>query len=599
MTLTDPIVKARQHAEKPGGRPKSQFPVPNNAVVRDAKGKNCWKFFDYWKKLTADMATVAEIRVYRCWPVINLKLVEPDRRNIVFEFLEGECPIADPYTYDQWFLDRYGAGDWKVVITEKGVYGQIMTALFAARGLGGGEDLDGYPPKLDYRTVVDCEQNRTFIDWARRNGKQLPWEDQEQEGNDFMSSTVTSAGVPAQASPQQSAIGEVFKSMAQAHTDMAKAAIEGAKDSAEIRVRLAETRGPDPQSVATSEAIKLITGTADRMVKMVTDNAGKQYDPMDVLDRAAKYFQAPKGGDGAAAGENGMMTMVLNAINSSNDRVLKIYEDQNKVMRDLVLQRNPDGSHGPGIEKKSFVDQAQEYKQIAELFGWARNAGNAVSTQVAEPPAPAGPSWFNETTAPIIIMGFQTCMVLVANIVHNYAATKIKGMEPQSPAQAVAEATRMMAQANGGQPAAAAATETPEEKKARYHKLWQNFIVQIEKPFLEHFFVQSAKGYTLAAFVMTDGTMREVTENGRANYVAVRNLGVAQFKVYLAGHDPIWSKIQGMPQAVDRFLGEFMDYDRWATQEAERMRRQASGANGHAAGPPAAATSQETQPEGD
>jgi hypothetical protein len=583
MTLTDPVQKARQHVERNSTRPKSQFPIPHRAVVRDGKGKNCWKFFKYWKELTAAMDAVNEIRVYRCWPVIDLKVIEPGRRNIVFDFLEGECPVEDPYEYDKWFLERYGAGDWKLVIMEKGITGGLMTALFAARGLGGGEDLDTYPPKLDYRTVTNCEENRTFIDWCRRNGKTLPWDGQEIEGDDFMSVTAAGTPAPAQATAH-SAIGEVFKSMAQAHTDMAKAAIEGAKDSADIRVRLAESRGPDPQATATTEAIKLITGTADRMVKMVTDNAGKQYDPMDVLDRAAKILR-PEGGDGASAGMNGMMTLVLNSIQASNDRVLKVYEDQNKAMRDLItLKQNADGSHGPGIvPQKSFIEQAEDYKRIADLFGWSKGAqSTSVSTHL-EPPQPAGSSWFNETTAPIIIMGFQTCMVLVANIVHNYAATKIKGMEPQSPGAAVAEANRMMQQSGqgGGGTGAAATTESDQEMRDKETKGWQNFVVQIEKPFLEHFFLPDPKGYTLAAFVMSDGTMREVTENGRANYVAVRRLGAAKFKLYLAGHAPIWSKIQGMPSQVDRFLQEFMDYDKWAAAEADRIKR--AGANGHPA----------------
>ena len=587
ITDTEPLVTARPHKEKQAGRVKTQFPEPPFRLVKDAKGKNCWKFFEYWKNLAPDLSSVCEVRVYRCWPEIDLYVLDPKRHNIVFDFLHGACPLIDPNGYPEFFLQRYGAGDWKLVLQETGVAGAIMTAIFPNRGLGGGTDLDTYPPKLDYRTVKRVKENEDFIAWAQRNGKSLPWDGEaESEGEDFM--PVTAAGAPAPATGSQSAIGEVFKSMAQAHTDMAKAAIEGAKDSAEIRVRLAESRGPDPQAVATSEAIKLVTATADRMVKMVTDHAGQQYNPMDMLDRAAKILR-PEGGDGAAAGTNGMMTLVLNAINASNDRVMKIYEDQNKVMRDMItLQRNPDGSHGPAVvPQKSFIEQAEDYKRIADLFGWSKGAqSNAVSTHL-EPPQPAAPSWFNETTAPIIIMGFQTCMVLVANIVHNYAATKIKGMEPQSPGQAVAEANRMMQQSGqgGGGTGAAATAESDQERRDKETKGWQNFITQIEKPFLDHFFQADAKGYTLAAFVMSDGTMREVTENGRANYVAVRNLGAAKFKLYLAGHAPIWSKIQGMPSQVDRFLQEFMDYDKWAAIEAEKMKR--AGANGHAAANPA------------
>ncbi|MBF6570485.1 MAG: hypothetical protein IVW54_16585 [Candidatus Binataceae bacterium] len=584
-------VTAPARAAKSSAKAKTQFPPPPFNFSQDRNGRqNAWKFFEYWQKLTETQAAVAEVRVYRCWPVVNAFLGGEDVENKVFEVFYGPCPFTDPRGYAEYFINRFNAGDWKLILQEVGVSGKIMSAFFPARSLENPtvEDFQNWPPQVDIRTLTRHKDNESYIRWLKRNNQPLPWEISD-EDEFFMASPQQQqqqqpTPAPVTQTSPAAVMGEAFKVMADSHVTLARQAVESAEKNAEYRERQAEARlhGPDPTSVGYQESIKLVTATADKMISMVTNNAGRAYDPIAILKAAKELRDEPK-----PAGDSGnMMESVLKIVQASNDRVLNVYEKQAQTMEKmLTLKSNGDGSHGPAITPaKSFVEQAAEYKQIAELFGWSRT-GLVRSESAAPPPAaPDKPSWFNETTAPIIIMGFQTVMVLTANIVHNWAATKISGMKPQAPGEAVQQMASAMAQQNGQDPDAAgpgapgAGAQGPTAAERRNEMLRQ-FAIDFEQPFLGHYFVADPKGYTLAHFMMSEGTMAEVTPGGRQNYVNLKTLGrdtlerVNEFKKLLAGNVSLWSKIQGDRRKLDQFITEFFTFDEWAQQQRENAQR--------------------------
>jgi hypothetical protein len=590
MTLEKPLVDAvtaPARAPKTSAKATTQFPKPSFTFSQDRNGRqNAWKFFDYWQKLPPNLAELVEVRIYRCWPVVNAYLAGEETENKVFEFIHGPCPFKDPHGYVEYFVKKWSGGDWKLMLLESGVSGKVASCFFPARSLEspGTADFENYPPKIDIRTLTRDHDNDEYIRWRRRTNQPLPWD--ENEDDFFMASPQQQQAAPAAPAPVQmstspaAVMGEAFKVMADSHVTLARQAVESAEKNAEYRERQAEARlhGPDPTSVGYQESIKLVTATADKMISMVTNNAGKAYDPIEILKAAKELRDEPK----AATGSD-MMESVLKIVQASNDRVLSVYEKQAATMEKmLTLSKNGDGSHGPGAQvapAKSFLDQAEEYKRIADLFGWNRSSLVRSSDQAPPPQAPEKPSWFNENTAPIIIMGFQTVMVLTANIVHNWAATKIQGMKPQNPAEAVQQMQQQMQQGQDPEaaaPGAGAGAGAGPTAAERRNEMLRQFAIDFEQPFVGHYFVDNARGYTLAHYMMSEGTMDQVTPAGRQNYVNLKTLGrdtlerVNEFRKLLAGNHSLWSKIQGDRRKLDQFITEFFTFDEWAEQERER-----------------------------
>jgi hypothetical protein len=563
------------------GRVKTQFPAPKFSQVRDTdRGLNSHKFFTYWLELGQlpltngqpgeKMVDVAEVRVYRCWPVIDLYVIEPGRRNIVFDFIHGACPFKDPHAYPEYFLKHYGAGDWKVIILESGVSAPIMQAVFRARGMeGASEDLDTYPPKLDYRSLKKVDENTSYINWRSRNNLPLPWDQNEDvEGVGEMAMGLSSA-------PQTgtSMLGEAFRTVADSNarlTDKAIDASERLVDAKLEAIRSDKVEEPSAIAMATTESIKLMSDSARAVMGMVTEHSGKQYDPVQMLNATAAIFEK-RGGD------HDGLDKILSMVQNSNDRVIGMYAKQAEFMEKLVLARNGDGSYGPesAPEKpRSLTDQITEFRMMAETMGWQKpgsSNGNAVAAAAVAAAGPEKPSWFNENTAPIVMMGVQTVFVLVANIVHNWAAVKFQVGAPQKPEEALQKAQTtmrdMQAAANGEAPEPVAADPAAQERAG-----WQNFIEEFTGPFINHLFTEGCNGYSLAMFLQSDGTMAAMTPNGRKNYLALKTrLGPQGFEALCRGHQPLWSKCGGHPH-VRRFIKEFMDFD----AHQEELRRKAA-----------------------
>ena len=569
-------------ADAKKGRATTQFPKPPFSQVRDTdRGRNAHKLFTYWMNLGKEplvngqagekMTEVAEIRIYRCWPVIDLFKVDPGRKNIVFEFVYGPCPFKDPHAYPEFFLKKFGAGDWKVVLLEAGVAGPVMQAVFRARGMEGAtEDLDAYPPKLDYRTLVNCDENTSYINWRSRNGLPLPWDETLDEFGEVseMPMSVTS-GPGGGGGGMGTVVGDAIRTLAESNGRLTDRAIESSEKLMDAKLenvtaRLNNNEEPSASAIAQNESIKLVTDTARSMVNMVTENSGKQYDPVELLRTTAEILGPKKGDDGMAG-----LDRILNIVQASNDRVIEMYSKQAQLMETLVMKRNGEGSYGPGVQStekpKTFSEQLNEFRSTADTLGFARPGASAVGA-AAVAAAPDKPSWFNEHTAPIVIMGFQTVMVLVANIVHNWAAVKFKAGQPVKPEDALAQAQNVMNQQQA-QPADSPAAHDP---AAEERAGWQTFIEEFTGPFINHLFTEGCNGYTLALFLQSDGTMAAMTQNGRKNYMALKNrLGPQGFETLCRGHQPLWSKCGGHPH-VRRFIQEFMNFD----EHQDQLRRE-------------------------
>lgn len=547
-------------AETSGMPPKTQFPKPRTKYSQDtARGKNAWKFFEYWQSLKPAHAELCETWWYRCWPEIDVKIVQPDIDSVSIQMIAGPCPFKEPQGYEQFLHEAgwAGAGDYRVDLVETGVPGCIARAYISIR-----DQLDSYPPKLDYRTVlVDAPANAYYVQWCGRNNIALP--------KSTKRASLVEGGEEFQ---MGSMVGDAFKTLAESNSKLTERSIEQAERLAEARIEALEPEPSNVRDTAISESIGLVTHTAKQMVEMVTQHSGKQYDPVELLKTTAEVLGNNKG-DSGESGMNQTLTLFIGTIEKSNDRTMAILDKQNDTLRTILTARQDSGGV-PNAPQKTLLEQMKEAREMMDLFGFKRGGGG--ETSIAPAAAPQQ-SWFNESTAPIVMLGFQTGMVLLSNMVYNWSCAKFRnpGQEPVEPGAAMRQASQMtvqMQQQNGAAPSAA--PNPQEEHKAQM----QAFIEEFTQPFIAHFFdATDATGYGLAHFLQSDGTMKGFTPAGRQNYMALRDkIGRKQFDLLVRGHTPLWSKVQGEPQRYQKFLDEFFGYDQWAADRAAKAKAAAA-----------------------
>lgn len=524
---------------------KTSFPRPRFHMVRDTtSGQNAIKFFQYWKELPAELHDLIQVWIYRSWPVCDLRLTEPNRKTVTWAIIEGAIPF-EPEEYQDEFLHRFGSGDWRCSLNEKGVSGGIMECVFSA------VELERFPPKLDLKTVVRGHyRNEDYIRWLRMKNVAVPWEDGDTEGETEM---VVGAS-------------DALKTVTDATLKMADKNMELTEAAADARIKAAEAESKTPSAEATAvqRSINLVADTADRMVDMVTKHAGQQYDPIEML-KAASDLLGNKG-EKDSAGEQWVQTtkLIVESVQSSNDKLFKIQQDNIEFLKVLAARPGPaivsSEENGGKTQQQVFLERAEEYKRIADLFGWSSRSRTPAPEREPKPT-----SHWAETLAENIgpISGAVTgVFALIANMVYNFRLRA--GEKPQPPAEAMRAVSGESAAPAAVAAQSAAAPAEPKDKAAG----WQLLIQQMEAPFLNHFFGERTTGYSLAEFVLSDGTGGQMTQNGRRTYLAIKEqLGAKGFDLLIRGHFPIWSKVQATPQRYAQFLNEFFSYDEWIAQQ--------------------------------
>jgi len=554
------------------------FPAPQSREARDdQRAKTGIKFFEYWKSLSdhADNALL-EVWVYRLWPRTDEKLVNPNTNSYAIEVLTGPMPFDRPADYETWMRDKWGCGDYKFMLNQTGAKGPMMELL----GCSNRQDKENYPPKLDINTVIPhLTQNEEYYKFCRLNGIELPWE-AKREVDDM-------AGTGSVITDALKASTDAVLGMAKDRVDDANVRVEMAQELAEARVAAAHDRGPDAQTIAATRAIDMVAETAQTMVKMVADNSGKQYNAVEIIKATAEMMGNSSKGD-----DSGMMNTVLQIVEKGHDRQLALMDSHNKFMTDVLAKiGNGTVTAAAAPPQKTFIEQAEEYRRIAELFGWSKGPGaGAVQQVAAPPPPPEKESWLNETTLPLVVAGAQTVLILLANITHNIVVAKVQppGMVPVSPADALKQAQGAGVQGPDPAPQQHQASSQADQDRQG----WTKFVQSIEEPFLTHFLTRDAKGYTLAHFILCEGG-EGPTEQGRAHYDAIKSrLGKKNFDLLVRGNDEIWSRVKGMPGPYKKFVDEFFAFDEFVAAAQQQAQATApagpvNGANGAAETTPA------------
>ena len=159
--------------------PASSFPAPKYFRVFDnPTRKNAILFFKYWTKLPPEKAELARVKVYRTWPRIDLRLVEPELKSHSWDVIDGPIPF-DPNDYQNWFLEHYSSGNWLCQMYELRVRPEaeikVTECFFEA------QELEEHPPRVNYNTVLwDHPDNEPYERYLRERNIRIPGQESKE-----------------------------------------------------------------------------------------------------------------------------------------------------------------------------------------------------------------------------------------------------------------------------------------------------------------------------------------------------------------------------------------------------------------------------------
>jgi hypothetical protein len=533
-----------------GKNPDSTFPAPKFIKVFDKPGKkNAVLFFRYWASIPAEKQDLIEVKVYRTWPQVDVKLTEPNRKDITWDIIEGKLPFDPPEDYQTYFLEKYFSGEWNVILNEKGVKGKIMEAFFDAT------DMEKFPPRVDLRTVLwDKTANRDYKRWCEQKRIQIPG----QEGADFQEAQEMNAGMTV--------VGNAMETLAEQNKEAL------AENRALVRevfeTKLDAQKPSDASASVVSKTVEMMADAGSAAVKMVTESAPKAYDPLPMV---REIFTLTKGNDNSGV----MMQMFITSMEKQNQAMVKMHEDTLAYMktRDEKLQTAvvPFKS---GIDL--LIEEAPKLEAVKNLFGWGSRRNLEEHVPMPEPKS----QWLEKLVEkPENLQAVVGLFALASNML---ATILGKG----KPAEEVLQNVGVVPAPSSPAPAPNGSASAPEPpRQPTQAELNQMFLEFIEPVFLEHFFDNQKRGLNGASFAKAllsivqtpDGTQWAAgpeTPVGRQQYGLI-SADPKGFDRLLRSYSPIWGQVSAF--AVQRsdskeapryfqFLNDFFSFDQMAAK---------------------------------
>src|SRR5579871_693680 len=135
--------------------PNTRFPNPDERQLQD---KQAHKLIEYWRGLPEGLIEYVDVYGYRIWPVIDVRLVEPKRKDVWIVHYEGACPFTvENFRNEIMAQPDLGSGEYRFLLKERGMTGHVIQAYIHAM------DLDRYMPEVDLRTLVNVHANREYV----------------------------------------------------------------------------------------------------------------------------------------------------------------------------------------------------------------------------------------------------------------------------------------------------------------------------------------------------------------------------------------------------------------------------------------------------
>jgi hypothetical protein len=526
------------------------LPPPRFAKVQDrGNSRQSWKFFEYWKELAGtvsaptEQADLVEVRFYMHWPVISLKLVEPNRTTTEFETFAGPLWFEDPEDYLEECEKKLGSGGWHVVLNEANVHGHLAEAYFSAI------DLDKYPVKIDLRTLVRGDaKNTDYLRWLGVNGVRTPWENLEGE-DDMQTGDVLKVVVDG--------MRETNQLVREKTEELAEVKLAAVEEELE-RTREEKDADEGKRANAETESVRLIGDVARDMVKMAREDRKPGVDVIEVLKTAVDLVR-PKQDTG--------LSVFIEAMKDQNEKMLKMQESNQEFMRSVIgMRKNQDGTWADAQQPQGgFEAEITRFQRMADILGFRKPGMEMQRREEPERPyrEPEKSIWaaIAENPVPVVTM-ITTGITLIANLVYNWRAEPGKAVSPQEALQKVQPQQQQQQQPQQQQRA------NPKDPAS-----WLGFAQQILPSFKAHFHGQDSglSGFTFAEFILRNGVDGgSPTPEGRRSYNSiVENLGPKGFDQVIKNHPPLLEVVKDTPQQYAQFLADFFGYDQMMEKQQQ------------------------------
>lgn len=532
---------------------KSTFPTPKFKRVFDTdRSKKAVVFFEYWSRLPPELLEFCRVKVFRTWPQIDVRLVDPERKDISVDAFEGAIPF-EFNDYIHFFLERYSSGSWNCQLYDISTEGgpeKVIECFFDAQDLySKTEDgQDKYPVRVDLRTVQwGKTHNRNFEEYLRARHIPIPG----QEGTEYEEAQEMNAGMTV--------MGDAMKILAEQNKD----AIQENKALLRevVQGKIEDAKTPEAAS-SVNKTVEMMADAGRTAVEMVKESAAKPFNPIELV---REVVTLTKGNDTSGL----MLQMFVTSMEKQNAAMVKMHEDT------LAYMKTKDAQNSTAlVSQKSGIDllieEAPKLQAVRDLFGWSPRRGD--HEVVAAPPPEPKSIWLEKLVEkPENLQYVMGIFALASNMV---ALMFGKGKPTEEVLKEVTKEVQPSQPAPADKP-------TEEPRKPSQAELNQAFCEFIEEPFLEHFFdpkERKLNGFTFAkafcAMVSIPGgaqwTEGPETPVGRQQYELIKSGGIQAFDKLIRAYSPIWGQVSAyalQPSNTTekpkyfKFLEDFFTYD--------------------------------------
>jgi hypothetical protein len=505
-------------------------------------------FFQYWKDTESLATDRLIVYVWRTYPVIDKKILDPDA---VTNIGKMEAAPDDPTEWRQAILHQFGSGNYKLMLKDEGKGINKAIAQTFITDLNDPE----YPAVIDNydELVMDHPSNQSFIEKLRQQGK-LPGENElaQQESTAALTGTIdrlanklvdregqpaTPAAIPSTTEVAKEAMG-MAREMFREGLDLGQATVQAKADAKVAEAKAAASAGDPTQSIgmltqliALAKSLMPATPTAvEGQSEAMTTLIGK------LVDRESTT-------------QGQLVTFLQNQINALSAR---------------PAATNPEVAVAAQTAKPDdFVTQLKKLGELKDtmqdIFGGGGGGDDDAPREKPEP------MWMKLGMA--ALAGLPSLAMSLVGMSYNMAVAKTGQGAPMAP-NALPPPVPMPG-LDGTPAAPVAGNPDPNPNPAPggdmniiQRNVYMAMLQQIEKPLLAHLNNPEKSGVDFAEAMMAF--------HGDIAYQATRGLGKEVLMGLLMSYKPIAEVLATIPEKANQFVDDFLNAEEIiAAEEAE------------------------------
>lgn len=540
--------KAKHGGFRPGGgrprKPEAKAPVNEPFIIPTiprTKGSHFFAdFVEWWHKLNEDQLNKLIIYVYRTWPLVDVKLVDPQAETNV-EKMTGPCP----FTVDGWqneVMGKWGSGSYTFLIKE----GPVQRWTVYANNL---RDLNNFPPLIDHKALMlNDPANKDYVKWARTRNLIESDTPNNGEGNDM----ATNAAVDRLLDNNTRLTDRLIESFETNNT-------RGEAPDASTTAQLA---GMEMIQRAGERALDIAMKSTDRLAEM----SGRSQDPLELV-KAFTAMSASMHGNGSK-GDDAVMLLMKDMREQDREQMKLLREelaDNRKLVFELLAKKNDDEEDKP----KGILGMLSEMKQLKEYAGdvLGLNPSSPAETDAAEGVSKkgGGTSMLLDMAVRNAVPLMQGLQAISANLITAFMLARNPQGQQQQP------------QGQPGQP-----LQTGQQPQQQYQQPGlpatppigstplTPFLTQLTPTILHHMGTDGLNGGTLGNWLIESGPQPlwpQPGSTGRTIFDFLKESGKEAVVEVLKTHAPLWDVAGQTPKKLELFIDELLKADEEEQEE--------------------------------